>query len=69
MLLMRKLIVPGLSVSAGPAARGAEDPGMEGGYRRQQPGNRKENLKEAEALSEGMIRLKRVRRRQQVAAS
>lgn len=26
--------VPGLSVSAGPAAQGAEDPGMEGGYRR-----------------------------------
>lgn len=25
-------------MSAGPAAEGAEDPGMEGDYRRQQPG-------------------------------
>lgn len=31
-------MLPGLTVSAGPAAEGAEDPGMEGGYRRQQPG-------------------------------
>lgn len=36
--LLRELLLPGLSVSAGPAAEGAEDPGMEGGYRRQQPG-------------------------------
>lgn len=43
---MRKLSVPGLSVWAGPAAQlGAEDPGMEGGYRRQPPGNRRKVLK------------------------
>lgn len=44
--LTRKLSVPGLSVLAGPAAQlGAEDLGMEGDYRRQRPGNRKEILK------------------------
>lgn len=33
---------------AGPAAEGAEDPGMEGGYRRQQPGEEgKTSIKQA----------------------